>query len=440
MTSVDKTVNMRNVISPRFRKVWYLSRMRKCLRYVLKGGRASGKSFFIPFRILTDIMEYPISWLILRKVQNTIVRSVFEQVLEAMEVMGIRHLFRPVPSRLVIEYIPRGNKIYFLGCEDPERIKSIKDSKYPIMGMWIEECGEFRTEEEVSIIEKSILRGDFTIAPEQREDLPNYEYTFFFSYNPPKRRGHWLNKKYNSAFIATNTHVNHSTYKDNKHLTKAFYEEAAIEKEMNPLKYRWEYEGEAIGSGIVPFDNLIIEQIPQEQIDAFDNIRQAVDFGFATDPMAFVRCHYDKKRRTLYIFDEYYGVKISNRQLAAWIKAKGYDAQEITADSAEPKSISELKNEHGIRRIAGAKKGPDSVEYGTEWLGELYAIVIDPKRCPNAAKEFENIDFETDKDGNPRPRLQDKDNHSIDAVRYAMEKDMKKGNKLRTAKRSQLGF
>ncbi|MRC08349.1 PBSX family phage terminase large subunit, partial [Bacillus thuringiensis] len=81
------------------------------------------------------------------------------------------------------------------------------------------------------------------------------------------------------------------------------------------------------------------------------------------------------KKNTLYIFDELYGVQISNRKLAEWIKKKGYQDIEITCDSAEPKSIAELKNEHDIRKVKGAKKGPDSVEYGTEWLGDLYAIV-----------------------------------------------------------------
>ncbi|WP_393920228.1 terminase large subunit, partial [Bacillus altitudinis] len=102
-----------------------------------------------------------------------------------------------------------------------------------------------------------------------------------------------------------------------------------------------------------------------------------------------------------------------------------YESNEITADSAEPKSIDELKKEHGIRRVSGAKKGPDSVQYGEEWLGDLDEIVIDPLRTPNLAREFENIDYQTDKDGNPKPRLEDNENHSIDATRYAFESDMK---------------
>lgn len=107
------------------------------------------------------------------------------------------------------------------------------------------------------------------------------------------------------------------------------------------------------------------------------------------------------------------------------MKEKGYDNDVIFADSAEPKSIAELKNDFGISKIKGVKKGPDSVEFGERWLDDLDFICIDHKRTPKTAFEFENIDYQTDRDGNPKPRLLDKDNHSIDAVRYAMSEDMR---------------
>ena len=160
---------------------------------------------------------------------------------------------------------------------------------------------------------------------------------------------------------------------------------------------------------------------------SFDNIRQGCDWGYATDPLAFVRLHYDKTRRKIFFMDEIYGVKLFNRELAKRMKEKSYDTTLTTADSAEPKSISEMKNEHNCN-FKGAKKGPGSVEYGETWLDDLEEIVIDPKRTPNTAREFECIDYETDKDGNPRAKLEDKDNHTIDATRYALEKDMKTGN------------
>ncbi|MFA3932514.1 terminase large subunit [Clostridioides difficile] len=139
--------------------------------------------------------------------------------------------------------------------------------------------------------------------------------------------------------------------------------------------------------------------------------------------MAFVRLHYDKKKRVIYFIDEIFGVKMSIRELASKIKSKGYDDFSVICDSAEPRSIAELR-EYGIKALK-AKKGPGSIEFGENWLDDLQAIVIDPNRTPNIAREFENIDYQTDKDGNVRAKLEDKDNHSIDATRYALELDMK---------------
>ncbi len=76
--------------------------------------------------------------------------------------------------------------------------------------------------------------------------------------------------------------------------------------------------------------------------------------------------------------------------------------------------------------VSEALRKADSVEFGERWLDDLDFICIDPKRTPNIAREFENIDYQVDRDGNPKPRLEDKDNHAIDATRYALSEDMKK--------------
>ena len=209
---------------------------------------------------------------------------------------------------------------------------------------------------------------------------------------------------------------------------------------INVYVTAWE-DTQDIGSGVVPFDNLQVVpgSITNEMVENFDNIRPAVDFGYATDPLAYVRWHYDKKHNGIYAIDELYGQKISNRELAKWLHKKGYQSDVIFADSAEPKSIAELKSEHNIPRIKGVKKGPDSVEYGEQWLDDLDFICIDPKRTPKIAWEFENIDYQVDKDGNPKPRLEDKDNHAIDATRYAFSEDMK-NVKVKIASKSSFGF
>lgn len=406
-------------INDNFRPFWKACNSNKYLYHVLKGGRGSAKSTHIAFKIIMDMMKYPITTLCVRKVGNTLAESVFEQLKEAIEMLGVSSYWKVQKSPLQLIYIPIGNKIIFRGADDPSKIKSIKISKFPLTYLWIEELAEFKTEDEVSMIVNSVLRAEL---PE------NLNYKVFFSYNPPKRKQSWVNKKFETQFIHKNTYLHHSTYLENPYISRAFREEAEGIEEKNAFKYRWEYLGEPIGSGVVPFNNLTFRQITDAELKAFDNIKQGIDWGYATDPFSFGRFHFDKMRRRLYILDEFYGVKKSNREVAEWIKSKGYNSINIVADSAEPKSVDELRS-YGVK-ITGAKKGPGSVEYGEKWLDDLEEIIIDPKRTPNAAKEFENIDYQVDKDGNTKPKLEDKDNHFIDCTRYACESDMVIGTKF----------
>nr|WP_251026370.1 PBSX family phage terminase large subunit [Exiguobacterium sp. s155] len=406
---------MSELLPKAFHSSWKAAIDPDILNVIEKGGRGSGKSSDIAIIVTQLLMRYPLNAVGIRKIDNTLELSIFEQMKWAIELSGVSHLFKVNKSPMKITYKPRGNYMVFRGAQEPERIKSLKASNFPFAFVWIEELAEFKTEDEITTITNSILRGELD---------DGLFYKFFFSYNPPKRKQSWVNKKYESAFIPANTFVHHSTYLDNPHISKQFIEEAEAMKARNPMRYRWEYGGEAIGSGVVPFSNLTFRTITDEEVARFDNIRQGVDFGYATDPLAFVRWHYDKTRRKLYLIDELYGVKLSNRQLAEWIMSKGYHTKEIIADSAEPKSIAELRS-LGLSRIIGAKKGPDSVEFGERWLDDLDEIIIDPKRTPHTAKEFEDIDYQTDRDGNPKPKLEDKNNHAIDSTRYAMERDMR---------------
>ncbi|WP_435530143.1 PBSX family phage terminase large subunit [Paenibacillus vini] len=398
-----------------FHETWRAANDPEILNVVEKGGRGSGKSSDIAHIIVQLIMRYPVNAVGIRYIDNTIELSIFEQIKWAIAEQGVTHLFKINKSPMRITYKPRGNYMAFRGAQNPERLKSLKDANFPFAIGWVEELAEFKTEDEVTTITNSLLRGELD---------DGLFYKFFFSYNPPKRKQSWVNKKYESVFQLDNTFVHHSTYLDNPFISRAFIAEAEAAKERNERKYEWEYLGKAIGSGVVPFDNLTFRRITDEEIKSFDNIRQGIDWGYGVDPFSFGRWHYDKTRRIIYAIDEFYGVKVSNREAAEWIKNKGYHMDMTTADSAEPKSIDEMKT-HGLR-IRGAKKGPGSVEYGEKWLDDLEAIVIDPQRTPNTAREFENIDYKTDSDGNPRAELEDKDNHTIDQCRYSFESDMKR--------------
>lgn len=408
-------INTRDVVVPAFFDYWRARRDPRYTFFVLKGGRNSAKSTTTSEAHVVDVLEFPINILCLRKVSNTLEESCFEQIKEATYLLGVHDQFQFLRSPLRIINKARGNGFIFRGGDDTQKMKSIKKADFPIAKAWVEEVTDFKTEDELQVFIDSILRGN----------LPDgLRYQITYTYNPPRRKQHWLNKKYETQFLPANTYVHHSTYLDNPHLSQQTLEVIENEKRTNFKKYEWNYLGKVTGGGIVPFDNLNFRAITDDELKSFDNIRQGLDWGYATDPLSFVRMHYDKTRRRLYFLDEFYGVKISNRSVAEWLKSKKYEAVQTIADSAEPKSIAELRD-LGVR-ITGARKGEGSVEYGEKWLDDLSEIVIDPKRTPNTAKEFEAIDYKVDKDGNQTARLEDKDNHSIDATRYGCENDMSK--------------
>ena len=415
--------NLSDIILPSFHDFWKASNDPSILYKVCKGGRNSGKSTTISQRIIRDLMKYPVNALVVRKVANTLSESVFEQLLWAIESLGVSKYWKFTKNPLSLTYLVKGNRIIFRGADEPTKIKSIKTSRFPIAILWVEELSEFKTEEEVDVIVNSVLRAELP---------PGLDYSIYFSYNPPKRKQNWVNKKYNTQFLPPNTYVHHTTYLDNPYVSSAFLEEVNEVKARNKTKYDWIYMGKPIGGGVVPFDNLVFRKIKDSEVRTFDNIRQGIDWGYAADPFAFVRTHLDSKRRILYFIGEVYGIKLSNREAAMLIKQQGWDDVLITADSAEPKSIAEMKT-YGLK-IRGARKGPGSVTYGEKWLDDLEAIVIDYDRTPNIAREYENIDYKIDREGNMRSELEDVDNHTIDATRYACEDDMRRASKIITKK------
>lgn len=413
----EVVVDTGKLVLPSFYDFWRACRNSAYTFLVCKGGRDSAKSTHIAIRLVFDLMDLPINIMCMRKVGNTIEKSIYEQIKKAIFLMGLESEFVFLKSPMTIKYKARGNYFFFMGGDNTDKTKSIVTSEFPITKLWIEEVSEFKTEEELETVINSILR----------ETLPDgMTYQIFFSYNPPKRKQHWLNKKFETQFLPENTFVHHSYYYNNNFLSAQALEVIENTRLTNVHKYNWMYLGSPTGGGIVPFDNLTFRKITDEEIKSFDNYRQGLDWGYATDPLAFVRLHYDKTRRKIYFTNEIYGVKISNREIAQGILRNGFHKTLTLADSAEPKSIAEVK-EFGVR-IQGAKKGKDSVEYGEKWLDDLDEIIIDPKRTPNVAREFEGIDYMVDRDGNQMPRLVDKDNHSIDSTRYSLSDDMKRSS------------
>ena len=380
-------------------------------QYWLKGGRASTKSscisIIIPLCMMLDAQKgIHSNAVVLRKVADTLKTSVYSTMLWAIDMLGVNEYWSAKTSPMQLTYLPTGQQILFRGCDDPRKLKSIKFVEGYCKYIWYEELDEFYGMEEIRNINQSLMRGGDNIK-------------VFFSYNPPKVISNWVNDEAQKEMPSRLVH--HSTYLDVpiEWLSKEFVAEAEYLKETNELYYRNEYLGEITGTGGQVFENLTFREITDDEVKRFDRIVDGIDFGFAIDPVCYLQAHYDKTRRRIYIFNEIYKVGMSNKQLADEIKQKKVGTSYITCDSAEPKSISELQS-YGLR-VKGAKKGPDSIDYGIKFLQKQAEIIIDKTRCPNIAREFRNYEYEQDKNGNFKSQYPDKDNHSIDSLRYAME-------------------
>ena len=376
--------------------------------YDLAGGRGSLKSSCVSLLVPLLLIQHPDAHaLVLRKVANTIRDSVYAQYLWAIGELGMAAYWSAKVQPLELVYKPTGQKIMFRGADDPMKIKSIKVPFGYIGVTHFEEKDQFAGRAEIRTILQSTMRGGSTFW--------NFE-----SYNPPLSRDNWANK--DSLEQRPDRLCHHSTYLDAppEWLGEQFLAEAEFLRQTNERAYRHEYLGEAVGTGGNVFENLDIRPITPEERAAFDRVRCGVDWGYFPDPWAFNRCHYDAARRVLYIFDELTALRQGNRETADLLLAHGLTrADLITADSAEPKSVADY-NKFGLRCM-GARKGPGSVEYSMKWLQSLVHIVIDPHTCPDTAKEFLGYEYERTRDGQIVSGYPDRDNHHIDAVRYATE-------------------
>lgn len=404
-------VNIAELTAPCFDAVFYDLQNHGHTHYWLKGGRGSTKSSFISLMVPLLLMQNPkCHAVVLRKVANTLRHSVYSQVQWGIDQLQVNHLFRAKVSPLEIEYKKTGQKILFFGVDDKTKIKSIKLPFGYVGIVWYEELDQFSGMEEIRSLNQSLMRG-------------GSKFWGFYSFNPPKSRNNWVNEE--QLLDDPDRLISHTTYLEvpQDWLGEQFFLEAEKLKNTREELYRHEYLGEVTGTGGGVFDNIEERELTEAEIAQFDRIKHGIDFGFAVDPFAFVSAHYDKKHSVLYIFDEVYQQKLSNRQAYEKIKNK-VGSRRVTADSSEPKSIAEMRG-LGLS-VYGARKGPDSVEYGMKWLQSLAKIVIDKRRCPNTYKEFVSYEYEKNKDGAFISAYPDANNHAIDAVRYMCEDEMRR--------------
>lgn len=395
--------NLAEIVGKGYKTIWNFRG-----RYLVnKGSRASKKSKTHALRFIYNIMKYPDSnLLVIRKTYRTLKDSCFTELKWAVHRYGVDQWWEFKESPLEAAYKPTGQKIYFRGLDDPLKVTSVTVDVGALCWMWIEEAYEVMNEDDFNILDESI-RGEVP------EDLWKQ---IVLTFNPWNEH-HWIKKRFFDAEPDSDILTATTNYLCNEFLDAADLRVFETMKKNNPRRY----QVAGLGNwGIV--DGLIYENWREEEF-SLEDIRQCksafgLDFGYTNDPSAFFAGFVDIQNKKLYVWDEFYEKGLSNKKIFEKISSMGYAKERITADSAEPKSIDELKT-LGIHRINGAKKGKDSIANGIQWIQDL-EIIIHP-RCVNFLTEISNYTWDEDKFGRKLNVPIDDFNHLMDAMRYALE-------------------
>lgn len=360
------------------------------------GSAGSAKSYFITQKCIVRACREQIRILVCRRYASTIRQTCFSLFKDILKRWKLLPYVKINETDFRITF-PNGSEIIFSGLDDEGKLLSLNN----IGSIFIEEVYEVPQE----MVEQLNLRMRGKTKGQQ----------IMMAWNPISKN-HWLynfsvvNPPANSIFI-------HSTYRDNPFLKEEYIKALEELRERNPAKARIYCDGEW-GS----LDRLVYENWKVEEFN-YDDYRElplllGLDFGFVNDPTAFIASLLDEENRRIYIFKEWGARGKTNPEIAQVISSLGFAKSTIIADSAEQKSIEELRR-NGLLRVKPSIKGKDSINYGIDIL-QQYQLVVHPS-CQETAIELENYVWQKDKEGNYINKPIDAFNHYLDALRYSLQ-------------------
>mgnify|MGYP003562277315 CR=1 FL=1 len=388
---------------------------------VVKGSRASKKSKTMALWLIFNLMKYPqANALVVRKVFGTLKNSCYSDLKWATDKLKVSNLWKFKSQPLEVTFLPTGQKILFRGFDDPLKITSISVPHGALCWVWIEEAYELMDESAFNMLDESI-----------RGIVPNGLFKQITITMNPWNERHWIKSRFFDNKDNENIFTSTTNYKCNEWLDSNDYKLFIDMKRNNPKRYQVAGLGEW---GVV--DGLIYENWEEKEFNwrqlllNNENLKTVfgLDFGYTNDPTAFFCGILDNENKKIYVFDEIYEKGLQNTKICTLITQKGFRKEKITADSAEPKSIDQLKG-LGMDRIRGAKKGKDSINNGIQFIQD-YKIIIHPK-CVNFITEINNYSWEKDRFGKSLNKPIDDFNHLMDAMRYALEEYTQKASAIK---------
>ena len=371
---------------------------------VIWGGAGSGKSHMVARKILYRLLKesnVKHNFLVIRKVDRTIKRSVFTLIRNIISKWGLTDEFSINLTDKTIIYKPTGSQIMFSGLDDVEKLKSIEG----VTSIWAEEATEL-TQEDFEQLDLR-LRGNHNCLKQ-----------IILTLNPISEQ-HWIKKIFfddpiDGAFTLK------TTYLDNAFIDADYKMVMENKKKTNPRYYNIYALGNwGTAEGLI-FQNVTQRVIREDEIKGLECV-QGLDFGYTNDPSAFNESYVDMENKKIFIYDGFYEKGLSNLEIANKIIDMKLHRHETTADSSEPKSIDYIESK-GVR-ISPALKGKDSINAGIDFLLE-FEIILNA-HLVEFMTEFDNYCWAVDKNGKATNKPVDDFNHFIDSLRYAVEKLMR---------------
>ena len=389
---------------------------------VVKGSRGSKKSMTTALNFVWRIMKYPwANLLVVRRYSNTNRDSTYTVLKWAVNRLRVSRLFKFNEGKPEITYLPTGQKILFRGLDDPLKITSITVPVGNLSWLWIEEAYEIENSDKFDTLVESI-RGTY--------NDPNFFKQVTITFNPWNER-HWLKTaffdektKRKDVFSST------TTFRVNEWLDEKDKQRYLDLYRTNPRRARIVCDGEwGVAEGLV-FENFEVKEFDvNRKIKEVGQTYFGMDFGFTHDPTTLLSSIYDKGKHELWVFNELYRTGLVVEDIIKEVEQRNLLGAKITADSASPMIIEELRRK-GMRRIRPMKKAKDSIQTGISFMQGL-KIYLHPS-CKHTIEEFNTYTYDQDKLGNWLNTPVDANNHAIDAIRYSLMEEYAGASKIKT--------
>lgn len=374
---------------------------------VHKGSAGSGKSYFITQKLIIKALQNKRKVLVMRKVGASIKDSTWQLFIDVLQQFKLYNKCKVNKSDFTITLM-NDSIFLFKGLDDPEKIKSIAG----ITDIFIEESTEFTLDDitQLNLRLRAKVKDCQIFYAFNPVSKSNYVYSYF-KFDAENQTQSI--REYEDTIIFC------TTYKNNKFLSSDYIKTLEAMKETNFIYYQIYVLGLFASLDKLIFTNWTSENFNINEIKANKelNFLYSCDFGYSNDPTAFICSAVDEKNKIWYVFDEHFEKGMLNTDIANMIKNKGLQKEVIIFDSAEPKSIEEIRR-LGINRARPAKKGKGSILQGIQKL-QQYRIVIHSS-CKNLIEEFSNYSWKKNKDGEyENIPLDNSYSHGVDALRYA---------------------